>query len=46
MEPDPDRDRGTHYADGGVTFGTLCYPDPDRIAAMHKEWEGKDGPAV
>ena len=32
-------DRGTHYADGGTAWGTICWPDPARIAQIHTEWE-------
>lgn len=36
---DPDKDRGIHYADGGIDWGVLCYPDPYLISMINAEWE-------
>lgn len=38
-EPDPDKARGIHYADGGIDWGKVVHPDPARIAEIHAEWE-------
>lgn len=38
--------RGIQYANGGVDWGTVHFPDPDLIAAIHAEWEGKYGPSA
>ena len=43
MTDTSDADRGIHYADGGTNWGTLCYPNPERIKAIHQEWEEQDG---
>ena len=40
MSPtDPDKQRGTDYADGGVSDLNVYYPDPERIVTINKEWE-------
>ena len=44
MNPDPDETRGIRYADGGVGWGTLAYPDPERKARFDREWESVTPP--
>ena len=39
MSPDPDKQRGTDYADGGVSDLNVYWPDPERIERINKEWE-------
>ena len=44
MTPERDQDvdaqRGTHYADGGVTAtDRVYYPDPERMTRINEEWE-------
>lgn len=37
--PEYNQERGESYADGGVQgSGRVFYPQPERIAKMHKEW--------
>jgi hypothetical protein len=40
---DPDKARGTDYADGGVADLQVYYPNPDKIKRFHDEWEGVTG---
>lgn len=40
--PDPDKERGTGYADGGVSDLRVYYPDADRIELINREW-GAEG---
>lgn len=37
-----DQQRGTHYANGGIANVTVYYPDPERIARIHAEWEATE----
>jgi hypothetical protein len=46
MSPDPDKQRGTDYADGGVSDLNVYYPDPERIAAINEEWISSEGAPV
>lgn len=40
MKPsDPDKQRGTEYADGGVSDLRVYHPDPDKIKQFHQEWD-------
>jgi hypothetical protein len=44
MNPiDPDKQRGTGYADGGVSDLNVHHPDPEKIKRFHQEWEGITG---
>lgn len=38
----PDNQRGIHYAES-LDYGTVHYPDPERIRRYHQEWEGITG---
>lgn len=35
-------DRGIQYANGGDAWAPVHYPDPERVAAINKEWEDHD----
>lgn len=38
---DPNKKRGTDYADGGVSDLNVHYPDPDKVKQFHDEWEAE-----
>ncbi len=43
MSPsDPDKQRGTDYADGGVSDLNVYYPDPRKVQECHDEWHDPD----
>lgn len=39
---DPDKQRGTDYADGGVSDLNVYWPDPEKVQACHDEWRDPD----
>ncbi len=43
MSPDPAKQRGTDYADGGVSDLNVYYPSAERIAAINEEWISSEG---
>lgn len=41
QQSEEDKKRGIQYAEC-LDVGTLCYPDPERMARINKEWEDAD----
>lgn len=39
MTPDPDKQRGTDYADGGVSDLNVYYPNRERMREIEQEWD-------
>lgn len=37
-----DVDRGIQYANGGDAWAPVYHPDPERVAAINKEWADSD----